>query len=195
MIRSHYSIDINVRLTSDGTDLIKTWEIVSPSLPLPLYSACTSFKPIPVQHVYFFIQLASGEESGQCKSHLWIVTPGGACLPLHEQPKAVAPRKGGSCGSRTLTAAQPQRCCPCRAVPELDVPAGPGCPTSTATCHLPRAITQPPAAKIHHETELSDFLGFFCLYIFKDSLLKPSEPLDGAQFRTQNYLKISSNLE
>lgn len=90
------------------------------------------------------------------------------------------------------TAAQPQRCCPGRAVPQLDVPAAPGCPTSAATWHLPRATTQPPAAKIHDGTEPR---GGFSFYFFKDSSLKPPKPLDRAQFCSQNYLKISSNLE
>lgn len=94
----------------------------------------------------------------------------------------------------TLTAAQPQRCCPCRAVPEPRVPAAPGCPASAATRHLPRAVTQPPAAKIPDGTELCGVFQFnFFLKI--GVLLKLPEPLDGAQFCTQDYLKISSNLE
>lgn len=75
----------------------------------------------------------------------------------------------------------------------LDVPAAPGCPISAATCHLPRAITQPPATKIPSGTELCVVFQFF--FFFKVILLKLSDPLDGAQFHTQNYLKISSNLE
>lgn len=62
------------------------------------------------------------------------------------------------------TAAQPQRCCPCRAEPEFGVLAALGCPTSAATCHLPRAVTQPPAAKIPDGTELC---GVFSLFFFK----------------------------
>lgn len=63
-------------------------------------------------------------------------------VPLGGQPKAVAPRKAGLTWPvwkqskpvrGTLTAAQPQRCCLCRAVPQIDAPAAPGCPTSAAT--------------------------------------------------------------
>lgn len=72
------------------------------------------------------------------------------------------------------------------------------CPSCT---RLPNLCCHMAPAQGHHPTSSSKnpwwnrTSGGFSFYFFKDSSLKPPKPLDRAQFCSQNYLKISSNLE
>lgn len=128
------------------------------------------------------------------KSCLWIVIPRGVHLPLGVWPKAVAPRKAH------MACVEAEHSCTAPEVLPLQGRAQVWCPGCTGLpnlcCHMPPSQGCHPTSSSKNpwwNRTLWGFLVYFFLNI--GVLLKPSEPLYGAQFHTQDYLKTSSNSE